>query len=140
MAKQAQPMRKGSGRQPGAALSAALSGRAAPGLASAVKQGQVAAGAKLADAIKASPGASVSPGAAASTSLASAVKPDPAAQRTYTTTGQTNQNAGNVREGMAFQTFTKADRPGVVYHEYKDPKTGERHVYGVKAGKNSLGG
>lgn len=61
-----------------------------------------------------------------------------AQKKTYTTTGQVNQGGG-VREGLTFSTFTREDRPGMVFHEYVDPKSGERHVFGLKAGKNSLG-
>lgn len=58
------------------------------------------------------------------------------APRVYTTTGQVNQT-GNSRANQSFATFTKADRPGMVYHEYM--VNGKPKVVGVKTNKNSLG-
>lgn len=56
--------------------------------------------------------------------------------RVYTTTGQINQT-GNERAGQSFATFTRADRPGIIYHEYM--VGGKPKVVGVKKNRNSIG-
>jgi hypothetical protein len=160
---QQQPMRKGTARQPGLALSAALAGRPALGVASAMdtvdrqrtlaaetsarareRQTQAIARAKnsqsLADAIGVGVGVAPKPKPKPRPANHSSTREGstgPPANREYTTKGQLNQEKGSAREGLAFDTYTRADRPGIVYHEYTI--NGKKKAFGVRANKNSLG-
>lgn len=154
---QQQPMRKGTARQPGLALSAALAGRPAPGVASAMdnvdqqrslaaatssrtrsRQSQAVARAQNAQSLAAALGVGAKPKPpAANRSSTHEGSTGPAANREYTTKGQLNQEKGSKREGLAFDTFTRADRPGFVFHEYMID--GKKKSFGVRANKNSLG-